>query len=58
MDIFHELKDFLEISFADVRRDLSVEDHNKLEQGDTTLSLSETTPSSFVVTGLNLEERQ
>lgn len=47
-----------EISFAEVRKELSVSDHANLEKGDFTLSLNEVTPSGFVVAGLGLEERQ
>lgn len=37
---------------------MSEEEHKQVENGDPLLSLSEVTPSNFIILGLSIEEQQ
>jgi hypothetical protein len=48
----------VEITFAEVRRQLSQEEHERVEKEGTTVDLEDASPSTFVVAALELEEVQ
>lgn len=48
----------IEVTFAEVKRQLSREEHEQVEKGEMMASLDDGSPSSFVVEGLELEETQ
>lgn len=46
------------ITFAEIKRQLSTEEHEKTGSSDYILNLNDMTPSTFVTTGLEIEEQQ
>jgi hypothetical protein len=48
----------LEITFAEVKHQLSQEEHECVEKEGTTVDLDDVSPSTFVVVALELEEAQ
>jgi hypothetical protein len=47
-----------EVTFAEVKRQLSQEEHERVEKGETNMNIDDGSPSAFVVDGLDLEETQ
>ena len=47
-----------EISFADVKRQLSVEEHEKIAKGNPIMNFKGLSPAEFIVAALNLENIQ
>jgi hypothetical protein len=48
----------LEITFAEVKHQLSQEEHERVEKEGATVDLDDASPSTFVVVALELEEAQ
>lgn len=46
------------MTFAEIKRQLSVEEHEKATTGDPLLNLDDTTPSTFMSIALDIEEAQ
>lgn len=47
-----------EITFADVKRQLSQEEHEKIVKGDSIINFEGLSPAEFIVAALNLENLQ
>jgi len=52
----HILK--IEVTFAEVKRQLLQEEHEQVEKGQTVMNLDDGSPSAFIIEGLELEETQ
>ena len=48
----------IEVTFAEVKRQLSQEEHEQVENGGAIMNIDDGSPSTFVVEGLELEEIQ
>lgn len=53
---YHNSK--IEVTFAEVKRQLSQEEHEQVERSGTAMNTEDASPSTFVVEGLELEEIQ
>ena len=49
---------FPEITFAEVKRQLAQEEHEKVAKGDTLVDFEGLSPGEFIVAGLDLEHTQ
>ena len=52
----HILK--IEVTLAEVKHQLSQEEHEQVEKGEAIMNIDDGSPSAFVVEGLELEETQ
>jgi hypothetical protein len=47
-----------DVTFAEVKRLLACEEHEKVEKGDVMMSLGDSTPGGFIQAGIQLEQQQ
>ena len=47
-----------EVTFAEVKRQLSQEEHERVKKGEVIMNIDDGSPSAFIVDGLELEDTQ